>query len=185
MTALNEISAKIDHVPLTCNSLIVLRKWSRRCMLLRKRCFKNIRKFLEILATAMEPISRKGSFVKLVNVFWKRTLPKLFFYIATLISSKLSIFPIHSIIRRDFSFSTFPFFDQETFFIFPWLLEMKGAVVQHSTSCRKVERHLYDQFLGQSRNYFFLILSNQVKNNSEVSVKNLAVFFRISTSGTY
>ena len=154
-------------------------------MLLQKRCFKNISKFREILATAMDSISRKGSFLKLVNVFWKRTLPQLFFYNATLISSKLWIFPVHSLMRRDFSFSTFPFFDRETFFVFPWLLEMKSAVVQHSTSCRKVERHLYDQFLWQSQKYFFLIFSNQEKNNSEVSVKYLTVFFRISTSGTY
>ena len=160
-------------------------KWSRRCMLLWKRCFKNISKFRQILATTMESISRKVSFVKLVNVFWKRTLPQLFFDNATLISSKLSIFPVHSLMRRDFSFSTFPFFDQETFFVFPWLLEMKRAVVQHSTSCRKVERHLYDQFLVQSRKYFFLILSNQIKNNSEVSVKYLTVFFRITTPGTH
>ena len=84
-------------------------------MLLQKRCFKNISKFREILATAMESISRKGSFLKLVNVFWKRTLPQLFFYIATLISSKLWILPIHSIMRRDLSFCSFPFFDRKHF----------------------------------------------------------------------
>ena len=99
MTAINEITAKMDHVPFTCNWFIVLRKWAHRCMLLQKRCFENISKFQQILATAIESISRKGSFLKLVNVFWKRT--QLFFYIATLISSKLWKFPVHSLIRRD------------------------------------------------------------------------------------
>ena len=116
MTAINEITAKIDHAPFTCNWLIALRKWVHRCMLLQKRCFENISKFQQMLATAMKSISRKGSFLKLVNAFWKRTLPRLFFYIATLISSKLWKFPahsleishfqlFHSLIRRDFSFS--------------------------------------------------------------------------------
>ena len=132
MSAINEITAKIDHIPFTCNWFIVLRKWAHRCMLLQKRYFENITKFQQILATAMESISRKGSFLKLVNVLWKRTLPQLFFYIATLISSKLWEFPVHSLIRRDFSFSAFPFIDQERFFLFLWLFLMKGAVVQHS-----------------------------------------------------
>ena len=107
------------------------------------------------------------------------------FYIATLISSKLGIFRVHSLMRRDFSFSAFSIFDQERFFVCPWVLEMKSAVVRHGASCKKVERHLYDQVLGVSRKYFFLIFSNQEKNNSEVSVKYLTRFFRISTSGTY
>ena len=107
MTAINEITAKMDHVPFTCNWFIVLRKWAHRCMLLQKRCFENISKFQQILATAIESISRKGSFLKLVNVFWKRT--HLFFYIATLISSKLWKFSVHSLIKRDFPFPlTFP-----------------------------------------------------------------------------
>ena len=132
MTAINEITAKMDHVPFTCNWLIVLRKWAHRCMLLQKRCFENLSKSQQILATAIESISRKGSFLKLVNVFWKRTLPQFFFYIATLISSNLRKFPVDSLIRRDFSFSAFPFIDQERFFLFLWLFLMKGAVVQHS-----------------------------------------------------
>ena len=93
--AIHEMTAKIDHVPFTRNCFIVLRKWAHRCMLLQKRCFENISKFQQILATAMESISRKGSFLKLVNVLWKRTLPQLFLYIATLISSKLWKFPVH------------------------------------------------------------------------------------------
>ena len=108
IAAINEINAKIGHVSFTCNWFIVLRRWAHRYMFLQKRCFENIRKFQHILATAMESISRKGSFLKLVNVFWKRTTPQLLFYIATLISSKLfspwkKLF--HSLIRRDFSFS--------------------------------------------------------------------------------
>ena len=47
---------------------------------------KMFRIYQQILANAMESISTKGSFLKLVNVFWKRTLPQLFFYIVTLIS---------------------------------------------------------------------------------------------------
>ena len=131
MTAINEITAKMDHVPFTCNWFIVLRKWAQRCMrfFLQKLL---LRKYQQILATAMKSISRKGSFLKVVNVLWKRTLPQLFFYIATLISSKLWKFPVHSLIRRDFSFSAFPFIDQERFFLFLWLFLMKGEVVQHS-----------------------------------------------------
>ena len=107
MTTANQITAKIDHVPFMCNWFIVLRKWAHRCMLLQKRCFENISKFQQISATAIELISRKGSFLKLVNVFWKRT--QLFFYIATLISSKLWKFSVHSLIKRDFPFPlTFP-----------------------------------------------------------------------------
>ena len=112
MTAINEIIAKIDLVPFMCNRFIVLRKWAHRRMLLQKQCFENISKFQQILATAMESISRKGSFLKLVNVFWKRTLPQLFFYIATENSQsihwsgEISHFQLfHSLIRRDFSFS--------------------------------------------------------------------------------
>ena len=45
-----------------------------------------IRKFQQILATAIESFSRKGSFQQLVNVLRKITLPHFFFYIATLIS---------------------------------------------------------------------------------------------------
>ena len=47
---------------------------------------KLFRKFQQVSATATESTSRKGSFQQLVNVLWKRTLPHLFFYIATLIS---------------------------------------------------------------------------------------------------
>ena len=95
MTTINEITAKIDDVPFKCDWFIVLRKWAHRCMLLQRRCFENISKFQQILATAMKSISRKGLFLKLVNVLWKRTLPQLFFYNATLISSKLSKCPAH------------------------------------------------------------------------------------------
>ena len=56
---------------------------------------KMFRKFQEILATAMKSISRKGSFLKLVNVLWKRTLPQFCFYNATLISSKLWTFLVY------------------------------------------------------------------------------------------
>ena len=132
MTAINEITAKMDHVPFTCNWFIVLRKWAHRCMLLQKRCFENISKFQQMLATAMESISRKGSFLKLVNVSWKRTLQQLFFYIATLICLKLWKIPVHSLIRRDFSISACPFIDQERFFLSLWLFLMKGAAVQPS-----------------------------------------------------
>ena len=111
MTAINEVTAKIDHVPFTCNWFIVLRKWAHRYMLLRKRCFENISKFQQILATAMGSISRKWTFLKLVNVFWKKTQPQLFFYIETLISSKLWKFPVHLLIRRDFSYSAFSSID--------------------------------------------------------------------------
>ena len=53
-------------------------------------------------------------------------------YIATLISWKRWKIPVHSLIRKDFSFSAFPFIDQERFFLFLWLFLMNGAVVQHS-----------------------------------------------------
>ena len=134
MTAINERTTKVDHAPFPCNWFIVLQKWAHRCMLLQKRCFENISKFQQILATAMESISRRGSFLKLPNMFWKITLPQLFFYIETLISSKLWTFRVHWLIRRDFSFSTFLSIDQERFFLFFsfWLFLMKGAVVQHS-----------------------------------------------------
>ena len=115
MTDINEITAKIDHVPFTCNWFIVLRKWVDRCMLMQKRCFENISKFQQILATAMESISKKGSSLKQVNVFWKRTLPQLFFYIATLISSKLWNFPT-------------PFIDQERFLIFSFSIHWSGEI---------------------------------------------------------
>ena len=111
MTAIKEIIAKMDHVPFTCNWFIKLQKWAHRCMLLQKRCSENISKFQQILATAMKSISRKGSFLKVVNVLWKRTLPQLFFYIATLISSKLWKCPVHGnsfsshlLFRRNFPF---------------------------------------------------------------------------------
>ena len=120
----NEITAKIDHVPFTCNCFIVLQKWAHNCILFQKRFFENISKFQQILATAMEPIFRKGSFLKLVNVFWKRTLPQLFFYIATLISSKLWKCPVHG--------NSFSIYCSGEIFLFLWLFLMKGAVVQHS-----------------------------------------------------
>ena len=124
MTPINEITAKMDHVPFTCNWFIVLRKWAHRCMLLQKRCSENISKFQQILATAMKSISRKGSFLKVVNVLWKRTLPQLFFYIATLISSKLWKCPVHG--------NSFSIYCSGEIFLFLWIFLMKGAVVQHS-----------------------------------------------------
>ena len=105
----------------------------------KKDVSKNVSKFQQILATTMDSISRKESFLKLVNVLWKRTLAQLFFYIVILISSKLWKFPVHSLIRRDFSFSAFPFIDQERFFLFLWLFQMKGAVVQHSYIIKKLQ----------------------------------------------
>ena len=119
MTAINEITTKMDHVPFTCNWFNVLRKWAQRCMrfFLQKLL---LRKYQQILATAMKSISRKGSFLKVVNVLWKRTLPQLFFYIATIISSKLENFHSMEI--------AFPFIGQKRF-LFLWLFLMKGAVV--------------------------------------------------------
>ena len=137
MTAINEITTKIDHAPFPCNWFIKLQKWAHRCMLLQKKCVENISKFQQILATAIESISRKGSFLKLPNMFWKITLPQLFFYIKTLISSKLRTFSVHWLIRRDFSFSTFLFIDQERFLLFLWLFLMKGAVVCSIVTPRK------------------------------------------------
>ena len=143
MTAINEITTKIDHAPFLCNWFIVLQKWAHRYMFLQKKCFENISKFQQILATAMESISRKGSFLKLPDMFWKITLPQLFFYIETLISSSLWTFSVHWLIRRDFSFSTFLFIDQERFLLFLWLLLMKGAgVCSIVTPCKKVERRI-------------------------------------------
>ena len=143
MTAINEITTKIDHAPFPCNWFIVLQKWAHRCMLLQKKCVGNISKFQQILATAIESISRKGSFLKLPNMFWKITLPQLFFYIKTLTSSKLRTFSVHWLIRRDFSFSTFLFIDQERFLLFLWLFLMKGAVVcSIVTPRKKVERRI-------------------------------------------
>ena len=113
MTAINEITTKMDHV---------LRKWAHRCMLLQKRCLENISKFQKILATGMKSISRKGSFLKLVNVLWKRTLPQLFFYITTLISAKLLKYPAHGN-----SFSMYCSGE-----IFPFPLTFTVAIVQHS-----------------------------------------------------
>ena len=128
MTAINEIgneiTAKMDHVPFTCNWFILLQKWAHRCMLFQKRYSENINKFQQILATAMKSISRNGSFLKVVNVLWKRTLPQLFFYIATLISSKLWKCPVHG--------NSFSIYCSEEIFLFLWLFLMKGAVVQHS-----------------------------------------------------
>ena len=121
---INEITAKIDHVPFTCNWFIVLRKWAHGCMLLQKRCSENINKFQQILATAMKSISRKGLFVKVVNVLLKRTLPQLLFYDATLISSKLWKCPVHG--------NSFSIYCSGEIFLFLWLFLMKGAVVQHS-----------------------------------------------------
>ena len=87
-------------------------------------------------------------------VFKKRTLPQLFFYIATLISSKLWKFPVHSLIRRDFSFSAFPFIDQERFFLFLWFFLMKGAVVQHSYIMYKTgASDLFKNLLNMSGKY--------------------------------
>ena len=132
MTAINEITVKMDHVSCTCNWFIALWKWAHRCMLLQKRCSKNIRKFQKILATAMKFISRKGSFLKVVNVPWKRTLPQLFFYIATLISLKLRKRPVHGI---SFSINC-----SGEIYLFLWLFLMMGAVVQHS--CKKLARQI-------------------------------------------
>ena len=109
MIAINEITTKVDHVPFTCNWFIMFRK-----------CHK----FQQILVTAMKSISRKGSFLTVVNVLWKRTLPQLFFYIATLISSKLWKCPVHG--------NSFSIYCSGEIFLFLWLFLMKGAVVQHS-----------------------------------------------------
>ena len=119
MTAINEITAKIDHVPFTYNWFIVLRKWAHRRMLLQKRCFVNISIFQKILASATESISRKGSTLKPVNVFWKRTLPQFFFLYCDINQFKTLKMPSSLI-------------DQERFFLFLWLFLMKGAAVQHS-----------------------------------------------------
>ena len=81
----------IDHVLFTCNWFIVLRKWAHMGMLLQKSCFENISKFHQLLATAMESISRKRSFLQLVNAFWERTLQHLFFYITTNWFKKLKV----------------------------------------------------------------------------------------------
>ena len=124
MTAINEITAKLDQVPFTYNRFIVLRKWAHRRMLLQKRCSENVSKFQQILATALKSISRKGSFLKVVNVLWKRTQPQLFFYIATLINSKLWKCPVHG--------NSFSIYCSGEIFLFLWLFLMKGAVVQHS-----------------------------------------------------
>ena len=74
-------------------------------------------------------ISKTGECVLEKN---SATIVFLYCYIATVISSKLWKFPVHSLIRRDFSFSAFPFIDQEKFFLFLWLFLMKDAVVEHS-----------------------------------------------------
>ena len=47
MTAINEITAKIDHVPFTCNWFIVLRKWAHGCYALAEKMF---RKYQQISA---------------------------------------------------------------------------------------------------------------------------------------
>ena len=36
MTTINKTTAKLDHVPFTCNWFMKLRKWAHRCMLLQK-----------------------------------------------------------------------------------------------------------------------------------------------------
>ena len=102
MTTINKTTAKLDHVPFTCNWFMKLRKWAHRCMLLQKIFSKISANF-----SNCESISKKGLFLKLVNVFWKRTLPQFVFYIVTLISSKLWKFPVHSLIRRDSHFQLF------------------------------------------------------------------------------
>ena len=66
MTAVNEITAKTDHVLFTCNWFMGLRKKSSHVHPLAANLF---RKFQQILATAMEPISRKGSVLELVKTF--------------------------------------------------------------------------------------------------------------------
>ena len=116
MIAINETTAKIDHVPFTCNWFIVLRNCAHRCMLSQKRCFENISKFQQILATAMECISRKGSFLKLVNVFWKK---ELFFTIVFLYCdiNQFKIFKISS-----------PFIDHERFLIFSFSIHWSGEI---------------------------------------------------------
>ena len=134
MTAINQMAKWNNRSIITFHSRVIglsccENDLTGACPSIKQKMF---RKYRQILATAMESISRKGSFLKLVNKFWKGTLPQLFFYIAILISSKFWKFPVHSLIRRDFSFSAFPFIDQERFFLFLWLFLMKGAVVQHS-----------------------------------------------------
>ena len=134
MTAINEITAKMDHIPFTWNWFIVLRKWAHRCMFLQKRCSESEnRKFQKILATAMKSISRKGSFLNVVNVPCKRTLPQLFFYIATLISSKLWKCPVHG--------NSFSIYCSEEIFPFP-LTFPRVKLCSIVTSCKKVERQI-------------------------------------------
>ena len=133
MTAINQMAKWNNRSIITFHSRVIglsccENDLTGACPSIKQKMF---RKYRQILATAMESISRKGSFLKLVNKFWKGTLPQLFFYIAILISSKFWKFPVHSLIRRDFSFSAFLFIDQERFFLFLWIFLMKGAVVQH------------------------------------------------------
>ena len=45
MTAINKITAKIDHVLFTCNWCFGLRKRAHMCMLLQKSCPENFSKF--------------------------------------------------------------------------------------------------------------------------------------------
>ena len=115
MTAINEIIAKIDLVPFMCNRFIVLRKWAHRRMLLQKRCFENISKFQQILATAMESISRKGSFLKWWMCFGK--------------NNSVAIVFLHCDINQ---FKTLkassPFIDQERTLIFSFSISWSGEI---------------------------------------------------------
>ena len=145
---------------------------------------KLFRKCQLIWATAMESILRKGSFLQLLNVLWKRTLPQLLFYTATLrlkISSPWkSLF--HSWIRRDFSF------DYE--------LMIWKYIQMHKEDCRCAAWLVSTRVIknislwpisGIGSNIFLLDRKRKKteKNNSEVSVKYLTVFSRISTLGTH
>ena len=125
MTAINEITAKMDHVPFTCNWFIVLRKWAHsRCMLLQKRYSENISKFPQILATAMKSISRKESFLKVVNVLWKRNSATIVFLYYDINLWKLWKCLVHG--------NSFSIYCSGVSFLFLWFFLIKGAVVQHS-----------------------------------------------------
>ena len=123
-------NAKIDHVPFTCSWFVMSRKWAHRCITLAEIMF---RKYQQISANfsncdgvyfQKRIISKTGE-----CVLKKRTLQQLFCYIATLISSKLWKFPVHSLIRRDFSFS---------FDFSQWRVQLCSIV----KSSKKVERQI-------------------------------------------
>ena len=73
MTTINRITAKIDHALFTLYRIV---KKSLHVHALAEKLF---RKFQQISVPAMESVSWKVSFLRLVNVLWKITLPQLFF----------------------------------------------------------------------------------------------------------